>query len=179
MTQEWKTEFFGALAKEMEKFTNNNLLMKNDANGEWVLKTMFATSPEGEHYVLVQGVPYQAREDVLLLELYVKLTDEGKEEALPELKKAIEELNSYLPVGVLGVSPVDGHVYLRDCFRLDGADRTMEQTVGGAIVDYELMMETVMALYPGLSQIWSGAMTFDQTVEQSFLKRYSKQEEQK
>jgi hypothetical protein len=172
MTQEWKTEFFEALSKKMETFTGDNILMKNEANGEWMLKTVFATSPERESFVVVQGIIYPAREDVLLLELYIKLTGEAKEEAMPELKKAMEELNSYLPVGALGISPSDRHVYLRDCFKLP-ADRTIEENVSDAVVDYELIMEVVVAAYPGLCQIWSGDMTFDQTVEKNLLKRYS------
>ncbi len=175
MTQQWKTDFFEALSRKMETFTNDNLLMRNEVNGEWVLKTVFATSMERETFVMVQGVVYPAREDVSLLELYVKLTEEAKEEAMPELKKALEELNSYLPVGTLGISPTDNHVYLRYCFKIP-TDGTIEQSVSDAIVDYELIMEVVMAAYPGLSQIWSGAMTFEQTVENSLLKQYSKKQ---
>lgn len=175
MTQEWKTEFFEALLKKMETFTRDNILMKNEANGEWVLKTVFATSPERKSFVMVQGVTYPAREDVLLLELYIKLTGEAKAEALPELRKAMDELNSYLPVGALGIYPADHHVYLRDCFKLP-VDRSIEENVGDAVAAYELIMEVVVAAYPGLSRIWSGEMTFDQTVEGNLLKRYSAQQ---
>lgn len=175
MTQEWKTEFFKALSDRMETFTKDNLLLKNEANGEWILKTMFATSAELKRFVLVQGVTYAAREDVLLLELYIKLTDEAKEEALPELSKAIEELNSYLPVGALGVSPADHHVYLRDCFKLL-TNVPMDQSVSDAVIDYEMIMEVVVAAYPGLEKIWSGAMSFAETVEQDLLRNYSQKQ---
>lgn len=175
MTQEWKTEFFEALSRKIETFTDNSLLMKNEANGEWVLKTVFAATVERKNFVMVQGIIYQARADVCLLELYVKLTDEAREEAVPELRKAVEELNSYLPVGTLGIAPSDHQVYLRDCFKLP-AGGTVEQSVSDAIVDYELIMEVVAAAYPGLCLIWSGTMTFEQTVKNRLLKQYSKKQ---
>lgn len=175
MTKEWKKQFFEALAKKMEQFTKDNMLVKNQANGEWVMKTVFATAPEREHFVVVQGLTYPAREDVLLLELYIKLTDEVKAEALPQLRLAIDELNTFLPVGLLGISPADGHMYLRDCFKLL-TNAAMEEAVRDAVVNYELLMEVVVAAYPGLRQIWSGAMTFEETVAKHYLKCYSKQQ---
>ncbi len=108
MTQEWKTKFFEALSGKLEEYTNDNLLQQNEATGEWFLKTAFATSPEKEEFVPVQAVTYPARADVLLLELYVMLTPEVPEAAVPEVQKAVDELNAYLPWGVWGFIPQTG-----------------------------------------------------------------------
>ena len=173
MTQEWKTEFFEALAKKMESFDAENTLFKNDQSGEWVMQTVLATSAEREDFVLVQAVPYQARPDVLLLEIYIRLLAEAQSSVLEELQKAISELNSYLPVGCLGIYPGGEHVFLRDTFRLD-TEKTIEQVVEDTIVDYEMMMEVVMAAYPGLKGIWSGALSYQEAVEKDLLRKHSK-----
>ncbi len=172
-TQDWKTDFFKALAEKMETFTKDNILMKNENNGEWLMQTVFATSPDKTDFVLIQAAPYQAREDVLLLELYVKLLGTTAEENREELQKAVSELNSYLPVGCLGIYPEDGHLFLRECFRLD-MDKSAEQAAADAVVCYELVMEVTMAAYPGLKAIWNGEMTFADAVEKDILKKHSR-----
>lgn len=173
MTQKWKNEFFKVLAEKLEAFTKDSILMKNEDNGEWIIQTVFATSPEKTDFVLIQASPFQAREDILLLELYVKLLGEAKPEAAEELQKAISELNSYLPVGCVGLYPTDRHVFLRECFRLD-TEKMEEQAAADAIVCYEMVMEVVMGAYPGLKAIWSGDMTWGEAAEKDILKKYSK-----
>lgn len=171
MTQEWKKEFFGCLGERLGRITEDNILAQNPG-GEWYLKTILAASAGVEDSVLVQAAAYQARKDVLLLELYVLLSRSYQPQAEAELRAAMDELNSFLPVGVVGISPRDGSVYLRDCFRLlteESADRAAQD----AYTDYEMVMEGVMAAYPGLKLIWTGEKTFAQVVELGLLKKYS------
>ena len=171
MTQEWKTEFFKGLYEKLGKVTDDNVLDQLP-NGEWYLKTLLAAAADSEDSVLVQAAPYQARPDVLLMELYVQLTSSFAPEAESELRAAMDELNSFMPIGALGISPKDGSIYLRDCFKLltDGA---VEKAVEDAYVDYEMIMEEIMAAYTGLKLIWTGEKTFAQVVELDLLKKYS------
>lgn len=173
MTQEWKTEFFKALAKKMESFNAENALLKSEENGEWVMQTFLATSTEKKDFVLLQAIPYQARPDVLLLELYIKLLEEVQPSVAGELQEAISELNFYLPVGCLGIYPGNGHVFFRETFRLD-TKKALEQVVEDTIVYYEMMMEVVMAAYPGLKGIWSGTLSYREAVEKDLLRKHSK-----
>ena len=171
MTQEWKKELFQNLYERLMKVTADNVLGQTPA-GEYFLKTILAASAGSQDSVLIQAAPWQAREDVLLMELYVQLAEEVKPEAETQFREAIDELNSFLPIGALGISPRDGSVYLRDCFKLL-TDRTPEEAAADAWVDYEMMMEEVGAAYPGLKAIWTGEKTFAQAVEAGLLKKYS------
>lgn len=171
MTEEWKKEFFEKLQEELEKVTEDNLLAQND-NGVWYLKTMLAASEEEDDNVIVQAAVYQARKDVLLLELYVLLTPEIEPEAEAEVRVAMDELNAFMPIGALGISPRDRSIYLRDCFKLP-TDVPMEETIRDAYVDYEMIMEEIIAAYPGLKRIWTGESTFAQVVEMGLLNKYS------
>lgn len=171
MTQEWKQEFFKALYEKLGTITDDNVLAQNEA-GEWYLKTLLAAAAGSEDSVMVQAASYQARPDVLLMELYVQLTSEFNLQAEQEVRAVMDELNSFLPIGALGISPKDKSIYLRDCFRIP-ADGTVEQAVEDAYVDYEMIMEEVMAAYPGLKLIWTGEKTFLQVVEMGLLKKYS------
>lgn len=172
MTEEWKKEFFEKLRQKLETVTEDNLLARN-ANGTWYLKTMLAASADTDDGVIVQAAVYQARKDVLLLELYVLLTPEPESGAEAEIRIAMDELNAFLPIGALGISTRDGSIYLRDCFKLL-TDVPMEKAIDDAYVDYEMIMEEVMAAYPGLKLIWTGEKTFAQVVEMGLLNQYSK-----
>lgn len=171
MTQEWKKEFFRNLSEKLGKITDDNILAQNPG-GEWYLKTILAASAGSEDSVLIQAVTYQAREDVLLMELYVLLTPAFEAQAEAEVRTVIDELNSFVPIGAVGISPRDGSIYLRDCFRLP-ADGPADKAAEDAYTDYELIMEEVMAAYPGLKLIWTGEKTFAQVAEMGLLKKYS------
>ena len=171
MTQEWKKDFFEKLEERLEKITDDNILAQ-DPGGEWYLKTILAASADLEESVLVQAVTYQARPDVLMMELYVQLSAMYHPEAELEVRTAMDELNSFLPIGALGISPRDGSIYLRDCFRLP-AEESADKAAEDAYTDYELIMEEVMAAYPGLKLIWTGEKTFAQVVEMGLLRKYS------
>lgn len=171
MTQEWKKDFFRCLSERLGKVTDDSLLAQLPT-GEWVLKTILTACTGSEDSVLVQAAAYQARADVLLMELYVQLADAYVPQTEGELWAAMDELNSFVPVGALGISPRDGSVYLRDCFKLL-TDQSPETAAADAYVDYEMIMEEVMAAYPGLKLIWTGEKTFAQVVEMGLLRKYS------
>lgn len=171
MTQEWKTEFFKGLYEKLGTVTDDNLLDQNP-NGEWYLRTLLNAARGTQDSVIVQAALFQARPDVLLMELYVQLTTEFQPQAEAQVREAIDELNFYLPVGALGISKRDKSIYLRDCYKLP-ADGPVDKAVEEAFVDYELIMEGVMAAYPGLKLIWTGEKTLAQVVEMDLLRTYS------
>lgn len=171
MTQEWKKDFFKSLSERLGKITDDNLLAQSP-EGEWYLKTILAAYAGSEDSVLIQAVTYQARADVLLMELYVRLTPAFEAQAEAEVRAVIDELNSFVPIGALGISPRDGSLYLRDCFKLL-TDEPADKAAEDAYMDYELIMEEVMAAYQGLKLIWTGEKTFAQVVELGLLKKYS------
>lgn len=172
MWEKWKDAFFSALSERMQTYTQDNILMKNEVNGEWMLQTIFAANLEKTDFVMLQAIPYQAREDVLLLEIYIRLLGEVKPEAEEELFKAIQELNTFSPVGTFGIYPGGEHVFLRNCIHLD-TEGTSLRAVDETVLEYEMMMEGVLAAYEGLTAVWNGTMTFRQAVEQELLKEYS------
>ncbi len=171
MTQEWKTEFFKGLYEKLGKVTSDNVLDQTP-NGEWCVRTLLAAENGSDDSVIIQAVPFQARTDVLLMELYVLLTPEFNPQAETEMRTAIDEINSYMPVGALGINPKDRSIYLRDCFKLL-ADGPVDKAVDDAYVDYEMIMEVVLATHQGLKLIWTGEKTFAQVVEMGLLKKYS------
>lgn len=171
MTQEWKKEFFQRLSERLGRITDDNMLAQNPG-GEWYLQTILAACAGSEDSVLVQAVTYQARADVLLMELYVRLAPAFEARAEAEMRAVIDELNLFVPIGAVGISPRDGSIYLRDCFQLP-ADGPADKAAEDAYTDYELIMEEVMAAYPGLKLIWTGEKTFSQVVELGLLKKYS------
>lgn len=171
MTQEWKKEFFRNLSERLGKVTDDNMLAQTPA-GEWYLKTILAASAGSDDSVLVQAVTYQARDDVLLMELYVQLAPGFEVRAESEVRAVIDELNFFIPIGAAGISPKDGGIYLRDCFKLL-ADEPADKAAADAYTDYEMIMEEVMAAYEGLKLIWTGEKTFAQVVEMGLLKKYS------
>ena len=168
-----KAAFFEELSNEIDKLTADSTLLWAADVEQWLLRTVFASSPEQESFVLAEATVFAAREDVDLLELYIRLVDEFPDEAREELLKAFAELNFFTPVGAYGIHPERGHVFLRECYKLDN-DKDIAELVKDVLVDYEMVLEAMMASYPGLSAIWSGEMTFAETIEKELLRKHSK-----
>ena len=168
-----KTEYFQALSKELEKYTADTLLSGDEESGQWLQRAVFATSAELESFVMTEATMFAAREDVDLLEIFVKLFPEADCAAVDEVNNAFAELNYYSPVGSFGIHPVQGYGFLRECFVIDGA-KELSAMIADAILNYELVLETVVASYPGLSAIWSGERTFDEVIEKGWIKKHSK-----
>jgi hypothetical protein len=168
-----KKDFMDALLKELEKYTTDNILLGDEESGQWVLRTVLATSPEKTDYVMLEATIYAAREDVDLLEIFVRLGSDIESSATDELVKAFAELNYFSPVGTFGIHPEQGYAFLRECYILD-REKDISALVKDAVLGYELVMEAVMASYPGLSEIWKGNLSFGETLEQELLNKHSK-----
>lgn len=170
MTEQWGKEYMEALEKRMGTYTEENVLEQEPNSKIWFLRTLFAVYPDQSANVIIQSMAFQLKPDVPQVEIVVNITNDAEDESMGELQKAIEELNYISPVGAFGLRRNTNRVYLRNCWVLDGK-KTIEELVHDTEIYYEMMMEGVQGAYDGLSKIWTGEMTFEETVEKSLLRK--------
>lgn len=171
MTKEWAKEYMETLKKRMEKYTDTNQMVTNPENPDIIfLQNYFSVYQDHSIYVMMQAMVFELKPDVPQVEIIVTLTNDVKKESIEELQKAIEELNYVSPVGIFGIRRNRDCLYLRNCWILD-SKKNMEELVKDTEIFYEMMLEGVQGAYRGLSKIWTGEMTFDETVEKNLLRK--------
>lgn len=170
MTEQWIKEYMEALEKKMGTYTEQNLLQQDPNSELWFLRTAFAVYPDQSVNVIIQSMLFELKPGIPQLEIVVNITNDVEEENMEELQKAIDELNYISPVGTFGMRRRTNRLYLRNCWAID-EEKTIEQLIEEAESYYEMMMEGVQAVYKGLSNIWTGEMNYEETVEKDLLRR--------
>ncbi len=169
MGQEWKTKLMDALNAKLAHITEYNNLAETD-DGNKMLKSLFRIYPDQECGVMACCTTYDSLPDIPRTELMVVMDADVKPQCCPELEHAMSEMNFYLPIGAAGIDYKMMKMFLRHVLFLDET-KSCEEQAEEIIRIYEIMMAGVRILYPSLSRICQGAMTYSEAVAQNLLMR--------
>ena len=170
MTEEWAKNFMQALEKDAKTYAQETVLQQDEKTGLWFLRAFLPVFEEYDINVHMQTMLFELTPDVPQVEIIFVLTNEIDVSAEAELIKAVGELNYISPVGAFGIRRSTRSLYMRDCFPLIGEDDidTLVKKLG---TYYKLMTECLKGGYVGLRKIWTGEMTYEQTVSEGLLNR--------
>ncbi len=170
MTEEWAKNFMKALEGDVKTYAQETMLQQDEKTGLWFLRAFLPVFEEYDINVHMQTMLFELAPDIPQVEIILVLTNEIEASAESELSKAVSELNYISPVGAFGIRRNTRSLYMRDCLPLISEGDT-EAAVKKLGTYYKLMTECLKGGYVGLRKIWTGEMTYEQTVSEGLLNR--------